>query len=153
MSPKICFIFRSKKHKEFSIEKVFFQISQHFSSFSEFIPFRSNFLGTLGNLLCAVIIRIKYINTDVIFHITGDVYYLMMVLPSNKTVITFHDCGILLNNTGLKRKIFYFFWYKIPLKRALYITVISEIVKRQLCRIEGSALIKIYVIPNPISYV
>jgi len=153
MSPKICYIYRSKKHNEYSIEKVFFQVSQNFDSLSEFMPFRSNFSGTVLNLIYCTYLRFKFRNQNIIFHITGDVYYLMLVLPSKKTVITFHDCGILLNNKGLKRKIFYLFWYKLPLKKSIYITAISEIVFRQLCRIHVEAKEKIHVIFNPISYV
>jgi hypothetical protein len=77
----------------------------------------------------------------------------MLILPSNKTVITFHDCGILLNNHGLKRIVFYMFWYKLPLIKAKYITTISYLVYRQLCRIHGGARENIKIIFNPLGYV
>jgi hypothetical protein len=153
MTSKICYLFRSKKHNEFSIEKVFFQVSNNFDSFHEFMPFRSNLIGTIFNILYTIFLRFKYRNQKIIFHITGDIYYTMLILPARKTVITFHDCGILLNNKGFKRKIFYIFWYKLPLKKSLYITAISEIVFRQLCRIHTEAKFKTSIIPNPLSYV
>lgn len=153
MKHKVCYIYRSKAHNEFSIEKVFSLVEQNFNSFSVYMPFRSNLIGTILNLLYFLYLKFLYRNQNIIFHITGDVYYLMLVLPAYRTVITFHDCGILLNNSGIKRCIFYLFWYKLPLSKALYITTISTIVFRQLCRIHKSAKHKIHVIYNPLGYV
>ncbi len=153
MSTKVCYLFRSKKHKEFSIEKVFFQISQNVNSLHEFMPYRSNLKGTVLNIFFTIYLRFKYRNDNIIFHITGDVYYLMLILPSKNTVITFHDCGIILNNEGIKRKVFFYLWYKLPLRKALYITTISELVFRQLCRIHKEARNKTHIIYNPLSYV
>ena len=117
------------------------------------MPFRSNLFGAIVNLVYTLFIRLKFRKENFIFHITGDVYYLMLVLPKRKTIVTFHDCGILIRNRGIKKIIFYLFWYKLPLSRAIYITTISEIVFRQLCRIHLKARNRIHIIYNPISYV
>lgn len=65
-------------------------------------------------------------------HITGDVHYLAWWLDGQRTVITVLDCVSLHRLTGLRRALFKYFWYQLPLKRAKYITVISEFTRREL---------------------
>lgn len=66
-----------------------------------------------------------------VIHIVGDVHY-VAVFTSSKSIITIHDLSRIDFNKGFKRFFFYWLWYYLPLKRAAYITCISQDVKRQL---------------------
>lgn len=84
-------------------------------------------------------------------HVTGDVHFLGIFLRRSKTVLTIHDCVTLERLSGFKYKVFKFFWYWLPAKRAAAITVISESTKGELLRHLGSASWPITVIPDFVS--
>jgi len=83
-------------------------------------------------------------------HITGDIHYVSLFLKKKRTIITIHDCGTLKRLRGLKKWIFYVFWYWLPEKRCKYITVVSEATKKELLKYLRCDEHKIRVIPNPI---
>ena len=84
-------------------------------------------------------------------HVTGDVHYLTYLLNRRRTVLTILDCVTLERLTGLKRWVFWLFWYWLPEKRCAAITVISESTKRQLLRHLRCDPDKITVIHCPVS--
>jgi glycosyltransferase involved in cell wall biosynthesis len=94
--------------------------------------------------------RVMWHQADV-NHITGDVHFLSILLRPSKTVLTIHDCVTLDRLTGFKYKVFNFFWYWLPAKRAVVITVISESTKKELLRHLGRGSWPIVVIPNFVS--
>ncbi|MDB5222999.1 MAG: glycosyl transferase group 1 [Chitinophagaceae bacterium] len=65
-------------------------------------------------------------------HITGDVHFLNYFLNSKKNVLTVLDCGQLKILKGLKLKLFYILWFKIPVSKSSYITTISTATKNDL---------------------
>ena len=67
-------------------------------------------------------------------HIVGDVHYLSLALPGSRTILTIHDCVSLERLRGLKRKIFRWLWYVLPMKRAALVTVVSESTRREVLR-------------------
>jgi glycosyltransferase involved in cell wall biosynthesis len=84
-------------------------------------------------------------------HITGDVNYLCLGLPKDKTIITVHDLGHFTRSlSGLKKLIYKKVWMDWPLDRALHITAISEFTKRQLIEFVNIPEEKISVIKNPV---
>jgi glycosyltransferase involved in cell wall biosynthesis len=91
-------------------------------------------------------------NSGKINHITGDIYYTVLGLPANNTLITIHDLGIYNNSKGFKRIFFYYFWYYLPIKKAKYITCISEFTKKEIEKKIKCNVDKIKVIHNPISF-
>ena len=145
---QITYFFR-KKNYEFSIEKVFDSI---INSFENEVSFENKYVTynkvTLINLIKNIVYCKK--NKGRINHITGDIYYCMLGLPSNNTVITFHDLGIINKSRGLKKILFSFFWYYLPTKKAKYITCISNFTKEELIKHTKCSPDKIYVIHNPI---
>jgi len=84
-------------------------------------------------------------------HVTGDVHYLTYLLDPRRTVLTILDCVTLERLHGVKRWIFWVFWYWLPEKRCAVITVISESTKQQLLRHLRCNPSKIRVIHCPVS--
>lgn len=84
-------------------------------------------------------------------HITGDVHFLTIFLSKKKTLLTIHDLVSVHRLYGWQRKIFFFFWYWLPLKRVAMVTVISESTKIELLKYVKISPGKIRVIYNCIS--
>jgi len=84
-------------------------------------------------------------------HITGDVYYLAMLLRKRRTLLTIHDCRLLGRFQGLRWWVYYFFWFWLPEKRSALITVVSQATKDDLLRYLKCAAEKIRVIADPVS--
>jgi len=90
-------------------------------------------------------------NQGQVNHITGDVNYLGVFLKKSKTIHTVLDCVNLNNFTGIKYKVFRFFWLSIPEKRSAFITAISESTKKEILKHHACDPAKIIVIPVAIS--
>ena len=118
--------------------------SDKFDTSFQQAKFGAGVTGIVRNLL-----SFKPSDAD-IFHVTGDVNYLALKLPPEKTVLTIHDLSILHYRTGLRRWILKKLLFELPAHRSKYLTVISkatrdELVKQTRCRPE-----KIRVIGNPL---
>ena len=85
-------------------------------------------------------------------HIVGDVHYLAWFLPRKKTMITVHDCVSLERMTGVKRWVFWFFWYWLPLRGIAYVTVISEFSRKSLQKWVQYPSDRIQIIPPTLSH-
>jgi glycosyltransferase involved in cell wall biosynthesis len=94
--------------------------------------------------------HISKVRADV-YHITGDIHYVALLLPREKTILTIHDCASLERLNGLKRWLFKLVWFDLPIHRVKYVTLISEEAKRQLQRHINVAAEKLHVIPNTVS--
>lgn len=148
MKTKILFIERKPEPGK-SIEIVFRQLakslsSEKFETSFQQLHFLNNTFGTIKNL---IFFRKKKAD---IYHVTGHVHYIALILPSNKTVLTIHDLGILSIRKGLRRFVLKKLLFDLPVKKLKYITTISEATKAELifytkCRSE-----KIRVIENPL---
>ena len=82
-------------------------------------------------------------------HITGDVHYLLYFLKSSKTIVTVHDIMYYHYLHGIKRKLWYYI-YISPLKRAAFVTFISEFACQQVLNEIALDKNKIRIIPNPV---
>jgi glycosyltransferase involved in cell wall biosynthesis len=108
-------------------------------------PFSSRGLfQCLANMLYAAMHR-----SD-IYHITGDVHYLALLLSGSRTVLTIHDIQTLHRLTGLKRQFFRLFWVILPVYRASVICIDSEFTRQQLMQQVPWAADKIVMIPVPL---
>jgi glycosyltransferase involved in cell wall biosynthesis len=146
----VCFIFRQPRKSFFSIEKVFTpviafvkskcHVSEVFLPHSQLSP---------GNIVSNLSLIRK--QKAEIFHVTGDVHYIVMALPKRKTVLTIHDCVFIENTSGIKRAVLKYFFLDWPVLRACLITTISEKSKQDIINYTGCASDKIKVIPNPVS--
>ncbi len=113
-----------------SIEKVFRQVAKNlpqekFSIVFQQLKYANDLFGTLKNLFF-----FQKKEAD-IYHITGHVHYMALLLPKNNTVLTIHDAGILHIRRGLRRYILKKLLFDLPVKRLKYITAVSETTKRE----------------------
>ena len=81
-------------------------------------------------------------------HITGDIHYIALLLPKSRTILTIHDMEVIWRNRSVKRFILLLFWFRIPIRRVRYITVISEFTKRELLSYVHINPSRVKVIPN-----
>jgi len=84
-------------------------------------------------------------------HVTGDVNFLAILLNSNKTVLTIHDCFLMTVKTGLSKLLYKKLFLDWPVKRATCITAVSEATKSDIIKFTGCPADKITVIPSIIS--
>lgn len=132
-----------------SIEGVFRQVAKGFerkgiaADFTK-LPYSNSFVGLVLNTLF-----FRRVKAD-IYHITGHVHYIALVLPKTQTVLTIHDLGILRQRSGLRRWLIKKLYFDLPVRRAGAVTVISEATKDDLVRITGAEPGQIRVIENPL---
>jgi glycosyltransferase involved in cell wall biosynthesis len=148
MKPKIVFVER-KFWESVSLEKVFAQINKSIpkdkfeTSFVQ-LPYLNNFLGIVKNF-----IFFKKPEAD-IYHITGHIHYIALILPKKKTVLTIADLTILRTRKGLRRFIIKKLFFDLPVKKIKYITAISEATKNEIVQSTNCEREKIRVIEVPL---
>lgn len=86
-------------------------------------------------------------------HITGDVHFLTLLLSRKKTLLTIHDCISLHRLKGLRRDLFRFFWYWLPVRRVRLVSTVSESAKTELLKYVRCAPEKVRVVPDCIAEV
>ena len=84
-------------------------------------------------------------------HVTGDTHYLTYFLDRQRTVLTVHDLVTIERSTGLKRRIFWFFWFWLPVMRSRIVITVSEATRNTLLKTVRCAPDKVVVIHNPVS--
>ena len=85
-----------------------------------------------------------------LFHITGDVHYAILALPKDRTILTIHDLVFLHTYKGIRRRFLKWIFLDLPVKKAKYITTISEKSKQEILEYTNCDPQKILVIPNPV---
>ncbi|MBK8467138.1 MAG: glycosyltransferase [Chloracidobacterium sp.] len=148
MNHKILFVDR-KPFESVSIERVFDQISKdipadQFDIESQKMPYGNSPLDILLNLL---FFRPKLAD---IYHITGQIHYMALRLPADKTVLTIHDLVFLHRRTGVRRYVLKKLFLDLPVKRLKFITAISQATKDEIVKYTHCDPGKIRVIENPL---
>jgi glycosyltransferase involved in cell wall biosynthesis len=148
---KINFFFRkSFENGNFSIERVFSDVADgiqdRFQVENVVVPFYTK--GLFNRLLN--ICWAPFFQGD-INHITGDIHYIAILLRKKCTIVTIPDCAILRRSKGLKKFIYFLFWYLIPFYRASFVTTISEFSKSEIISYLKCNPNKIRVIYCPVS--
>ena len=64
-------------------------------------------------------------------HVLGDVHFLTLLLDPRRTILTIHDCVALERLTGLKRWVYWLFWFWLAEKRCSAIVVVSTATRDQ----------------------
>lgn len=144
------FLRKRRKGANFSVEQIFNDLSARLSSEysinNKVMPFvSSGVFKRLINMLYALN------NQGDINHVTGDISYSAIFLKKNKTISTILDLGILHRTNGIKRKILLNIWFKWPIIRSEFVTVISQATKQDLLKNINCNPEKIRVIYVPIS--
>lgn len=151
---KVCYIYRSKNQGYVSVEKVFHCIENELSDKIEIsrieVPeYRVTPIKLIKNILFCKR-KAKEINAD-IYHITGDIHYIALALPSSKTIITIHDIVLLSKNKNFKKLFFKVVWFSIPMKIVNKIVAISKKTKDDLCELFPEYKEKVNLIDNPLT--
>ncbi len=144
-------IYRKRNPAFFSIEKVFDVVAKEANAGGIDrvekleMPFTSRgIFSIIFNLL--YLSRFK----KGLFHITGDVHYAIIALPKDRTILTIHDLVFLHTYSGLRRALLKWIFLDLPVKKAKYITTISEKSKQEILDYTNCDPEKILVIPNPV---
>lgn len=147
MKPKIVYIER-KPTASVSIERVFRQVARDLSD--EFdvefqqVPYGYGVAAIIKNLL---FFRPRPAD---IYHVTGDVHYVALRLPRNKTVLTVHDLVFLRGRSGFRRWLLKKLFLTAPAKRVAKVTTISGSTQAELAREMPELDGRIHVITNPL---
>jgi glycosyltransferase involved in cell wall biosynthesis len=136
---------KPRAHGNFSIERYFNQVRKNFNSDIKvktvFMPFES--IGIWRRIANTVYCCFHQGDVN---HITGDINYVGILLRKKRTILTILDCGLLHDYVGFKQKVFKYFWFTLPIKRASLVTAISEATKMDLLRYVGCPSEKVSII-------
>lgn len=148
-SMQVCYIYRKPQAGYFSIEKIFRQVagflSERLKVSEVYAPYSRL---TPGNIV-ANFNTIRRVSADV-YHVTGDVHYLVLGAPGRKTILTIHDCVFLHQTSGIKRWLLTLFFLKWPVRHCYKITTISEKSRQEIIRHSGCSPDRVIVVPNPV---
>lgn len=124
---------RADRALQNSVERLYEDVRAHLSADIQVSVCINRFFsrGLLGRIYD--IVRAPYYQGDV-NHVTGDVHFLTYLLDRRRTVLTILDCVLLERLHGIKRWLLWLFWYWLPEKRCVAITVISEATRQQVLR-------------------
>ena len=139
-----------KKGEFWSLEEVFQTIREHLPDGVESTTVAApasgaNLASLLRNLAWAR--RLK----GELFHVTGDIHYVVLALTGAPVVLTVHDLRFLVEARGWKRFLLWLLWAYLPGNLADHVTAISEQTRQALIRFARVPPGKIRVIPNPVS--
>jgi glycosyltransferase involved in cell wall biosynthesis len=113
-----------------------------------YLPFTSR--GIFHIFFNLIYLKWKTRNTSGLFHISGDVHYSVLALPANRTILTIHDLVFLHTYRGITRRILKWLYLELPIRKAQWITTISEKSKQEILDHSDCEPDKIKVIPDPI---
>jgi len=141
---------KPRPNKNFSLEILFDQIRENLPKDIawkiEIAKYYSNGFFKRVYIALAAIFKQEEIN-----HVTGDIGFVAIFLKKRKTVLTILDTGILDQSSPIARKIIQFFWIQLPVKRAAYVTTISNASKKELLKYVTVDEKKVRVIYVPVS--
>lgn len=150
--PVVLFFRKLRETGNFSIETSFARMMDAFPKDSRFQlrKFTSTYFsnGLLPRL--RGIFEARQHRGDV-NHVTGDVHYLVLGLPGDRTVLTIHDCGFMRHPRALARAVLKWFWLDLPVRHCRYITAVSEATRADIIHYTACAPEKVVVIPTIIA--
>ena len=81
-------------------------------------------------------------------HIIGDVHYVALGLPRERTVLTVHDVNRLEDLTGVRKRLYRLLYFTLPLRRCRIVTAISGYTRDRLVELFPWVEEKVRVIPD-----
>lgn len=147
--PIVCYILRKTQPTYFSIERIFTLISQLVAQKTTVKHVTAPHGKLLPWNILANFRAIRRVKAD-IYHLTGDVHYLVLGLPRRKVILTIHDCVFMYRSTGLKRWFLKNMFLTLPVRHSRIVTTISEQTRRDIIRFTGCKPDKVVVVPNPV---
>ena len=134
---------RAKSRGGYSIESLFEPFDQIEDVQLKYLPCELTGIRSLFKLLLFCF-RIK----GEVVHISGDVHYMAILLFWKKIVLTIHDLNFYEELAGVKRKVYGFIWFYLPIKLSNKIVVISPYTEEQLMHHFSISPRKVEVVPN-----
>lgn len=149
MQIKVLYVER-KPYGNFSLERVFRQVAESLSTTRfayafEQVKHYSNLSGVFKDLA-----TYKPGQAADLYHITGHISYIALVLPPERTILTIPDLRILAVRKGLRRLLIKKIFFDMPVRRMKYITAISQTTKDESIKHIGAWAEKIRVIEVPL---
>ncbi len=148
--------FQRKPHPGFnySIEGIFNNLRYNLKDRIDFSVaicsyFNSGWFSKIFNIIEASFRQKR----NVVSHITGEVYFLNLLMRKNSSLLTIHDCRFVHRKKGMAKRIIQWLYLKAPVKKAAYIVTVSEATKKEVISYTGCNPEKIRVIPVSISAV
>lgn len=86
-----------------------------------------------------------------LFHISGHVHYAILALPKSSTILTIHDLVFLQTYKGLRRRVMKWLFLDLPVRKAKWITTVSEKSRDEIIKYTKCDPNKIIVIANPLA--
>lgn len=86
-------------------------------------------------------------------HITGEVHFLDLLMRKRNVLLTIHDCGMMQRKKGIAGRIVKWLYLSAPVRRARFITSVSQETKKEIIQYTGCTPDKIEIIPvavNPL---
>lgn len=152
---KVALVYRKKNPLFFSIERVFSRIEKELKEKErkERISLRKILAPRIGVSLMNVLAVSSFFKKEKsdVYHITGDIHYVVFGFPRRKVLLTIHDCVFLYQTKGLKRLILKKILLDWPVRWSAMITTISEASRQDILKYTGCSPDKVVVIPNPVN--
>jgi glycosyltransferase involved in cell wall biosynthesis len=138
---------RAKHTGYYSMEKVFQTIQAALPSSidARMIEPPLHAQGLWRRLVC---LAYAGMHRSTVNHITGDISFVALALPGERTIVTVHDFDRLYRLSGLRAAIFRAVYFTIPFRHCRYITTISSQVAQELDKLFPWAVQKLVVIPD-----
>lgn len=145
----VSWIFRKPQPQYFSIEKVFYRVEGKIKP--QTLQIKRVYMPYHRLTLSAIFKNIRFAGKEKaqVYHVTGDVHYVVLGLPKAKTVLTIHDSVFMFQTKGLKRLLLYYLFLKWPVKRSAVITTVSEQSRQDIIRFTNCSPEKVVVIADP----
>lgn len=105
------------------------------------MPFYSN--GVINMVLNSIFC---FFHQGDVNHVTGDIHYVTIFLKKSKTILTIHDCGRILDLSGIKLSIYKLLWFDLPIYKSRFITTVSNYSKEEILKYSNCKKDKIKVI-------
>lgn len=125
---KVVIIYRQRRSTAHSIEELFRTVAAELRNHVEVIEYET---GSRWQALLDAW-RLRKLKAD-LYHVTGDINFLVLLLPRRRTILTVHDIGHLVHNlSGLQKWIYKWIWMMLPCHYAASVTVISEATRNEI---------------------
>lgn len=150
---KIVHINRKKRDANFSIELIFKRIRQ---VLIETVEIEALEVPKYNDALIDKLFNWRFVYQKVkgrnksVWHITGEVHYVGIFMPSKKNVLTIHDCGFVHRKKGWQRAFVTWLYLKLPLRYISKVVTTTEEVRRDIENLSGYPSSQITIIPVPV---
>lgn len=147
---RVVLLMRKPLPGQYSVERLFQCVAPAFPDEIEAqlvtLPYESRgVLALWRNLMFT-----RRIQADVV-HVTGDVQYCALGVPRRRCVLTVLDLVSLRRLRGLRRRLFFLLWYRLPVWWAAQVTTISDATKEELLSWTPRASPKVSCVPCAVS--